>query len=157
MREIEANIWDLYPTHWVVIPTNIGYKSNGENVMGAGLAKDVKDRWPELPKWYGEWCMSMKEDTPALAEDLHRLIFFPTKTLDPKRPYLSWKQDSSIELITRSAEQLSAMKIDSDIAVPMVGCGHGGLSPDLVVPVLKAILSDDRFVLVRPREPPLIF
>ena len=55
MEEIAGNIWDYYDKgHWIVITTNGTVKKNGENVMGAGIAKQASQRFPTLPKWCGD-------------------------------------------------------------------------------------------------------
>src|SRR5574338_386984 len=107
MKEISGNIFDYLDSHWLVITTNQGWKLNGDNVMGAGLAKYVKDNFPELPSRYGLFCRQYPGE-PRLAPyvfpdpkngKLRRLIMFPTKTLNPSAPHLSWKQPSSLDLI----------------------------------------------------------
>lgn len=148
MRIRYGNIWDFFPAEYVVIPVNIGWRSDGSNVMGAGLAKEAASRFPDLPAWWGWWCRSLGSDTPVMVHSSHRVILFPTKPLNETKPHLSWQQESDLQLIWRSAAQLAAVTVPEPITLPLVGCGNGRLNPDMVLPVLKTFLSHDRFTLV---------
>jgi len=147
MKQIICNIWDLHSTHWIVIPTNIGWKSNGDNVMGAGLAKQAALKYPDLPKFYGDYCQEDMEASAVIAYPEFKLIMFPVKELNRNHPHLSWKQDASLPLIEKSAKELSIFP--GNIAIPMVGCGAGNLKEEEVLPVLERYLSKDNFILVR--------
>ena len=48
---VEGDIWEHHNdgSRYIVIPTNIGWKTNGHNVMGAGLALQAKTRYPSSP------------------------------------------------------------------------------------------------------------
>jgi hypothetical protein len=149
LRTETGNIWIHLGVRKVVVPTNIGWKKTGANVMGAGLAKqaaEVIDK--KLPLWYGEQCQRYGADTPVLEYELG-LVMFPVKPLNELAPHLSWKQRASLKLIERSTIQLAEMYsgIKREIAIPMVGCGNGGLDPSDVRPILAKHL-DDKFLLV---------
>jgi hypothetical protein len=49
-EELENNLYTA-----VLIPTNGCVNKNGENVMGAGVARQVKDRYPETAKKLGRF------------------------------------------------------------------------------------------------------
>lgn len=154
MREQIGNIWTWHQEgRWIVITTNIGWKKDGSNPMGAGIAKQAAERFEGLPEWYGKKCRKYRENTAVQVYRDGRLILFPTKALDIDRPWMSWKQDSSLDLIRRSTKQLSAMidilddEIFGDIGVPLVGCQNGNLRRKDVIPILQKYL-DDRFVLI---------
>jgi len=92
------DIWDAEPINgFVVVTTNVGWKRNGENVMGAGIAKQAAERYPELPKLYGRWCKE-KGRNLYLNESL-RVICLPTKELNKEQPHLSWKKPSEPRLV----------------------------------------------------------
>ena len=150
-----GNIWDHHAEGgWIVITTNIGWKSDGSNPMGAGIAKTAANKYPELPIWYGKKCRKFGADTAVLPYKPGKLFMFPTKPL-AEQPWLSWKQDASLELIRQSTEQLvlwleilqrEGLKFIKPIGVPMVGCQNGNLNPKQVIPILEKYLSD-KFVL----------
>lgn len=149
-----GSIWEFYDgKRPIVITTNIGWKKNGENPMGAGIAKAAAERYPELPKWYGKRCQKYLGDTAVCYYVPAKLFLFPTKPLSDQ-PWMSWKNDSDIDLIKRSTVQLSKIvdiltekgKFLPTIGLPLPGCCNGGLSRKLVLPILKEFL-DDRFIL----------
>lgn len=143
MSVIKANIWSYWPEYWIVIPTNIGWKRNGENVMGRGLAAQAAERFPGLASWYGGVC---REDAPKSFVKLcilHGLIMFPVKPLGAE-PSLAWRQRAGLDLIEHSAIQLRRIVEDHSlrVAMPMVGCGNGGLRREEVLPILERHLGD---------------
>lgn len=140
---------------WVVIPTNIGWKKDGSNPMGAGVAAQAASMYDDLKSWYGARCKKYGADTAVCPYYPGNLIMFPTKSLNVAQPWSSWQMKSDIELIRRGAIQLEALgQILTDkkvcfgeIGLPLVGCGAGGLDRSDVVAVLDKYLSD-RFVLL---------
>jgi hypothetical protein len=151
MREAAGNIWDwLDDGAKIVIPTNAGWRGDGSNIMGAGLAKQAAERYPQVPPWYGAWCSDHAGEPCVVGYPLAPLIFFPTKPLNWQTPYASWKGKADLGTIRRSTKVLSSWPGDELIAVPLVGCGNGGLAEDDVVPLLHKYLRKKRFVLVRP-------
>jgi hypothetical protein len=148
IRAERGDIWTYEKTHLIVIPTNIGWRSGGENVMGRGLALQAARKYPQLPAWYGEQCRRHGAATPVLCYTDAPLILFPVKPLNVAQPWLSWRSGASLVLIEQSAKELAALDLSWDIAVSLVGCGNGGLEMADVRPILDRHLSDKRFVLV---------
>lgn len=149
-------IWDWYGSEngWIVITTNIGWKKDGCNPMGAGIAKTAAELCPELPEWYGKRCAKYQGHTAVAAYMPARMFCFPTKPFDPKQPWASWRNDSNLDLIRRSCRQLMKLVdtltergvLINKVGLPLPGCGNGNLSPSVVKPIIADIL-DDRFVL----------
>lgn len=157
MRVFYGDIWDQFPHALTVVPVNIGWKMSGEAVMGAGIAKQAVDRFPDLPQWWGFLCQRFRENTPVTLHPRHRLLLFPTKPLDDDAPWMSWKSDADSKLVWRSAAQLAAFAFDETINIPLVGCGNGRLSAELVLPILRMFLNHHRFQLVvSSRERPIV-
>ena len=79
------NIWDLHDLGgWVGIPTNIGWTKNGYNVMGAGLAFQAKEKYPDLPFQYGRILRNHYEkNSGILVVEIpeYKLLMLPTKPL----------------------------------------------------------------------------
>lgn len=152
MNETRGDIWEWAAKNnaEVVIPTNVGWKSDGSNVMGRGLAAQCADRYPGVSAWYGSICQACGPSTPVVIHPDHGLIFFPTKPLNYDDPQLSWRNRSSLGLIRRSAVQLSRLRL-GPVAVPLVGCGNGGLDEQEVMPVVRDVLwGHGSFTIVYP-------
>lgn len=140
---------------WVVIPTNIGWKKDGSNPMGAGIAAVAAAMYEELAGWYGARCKKYGRDTAVCPFYDGHLILFPTKPLvSLRQPQISWQHPATLELVARSVTQLQKLGeilterkvILGEIGLPLVGCGAGKLQRADVVPILKRL--DDRFVLL---------
>ncbi len=153
MRETRGDIWDFYDErYYVVIPTNLGWRKDGSNVMGRGLAHQAAVRYPKLPEIYGAMCQEMAQENCPRIRFWGKLIFFPVKRLIPKFPHISWQPAADIDLIERSTKQLAAWAQlrSARIALPLVGCGNGKLPEELVVPLLRRYLSNNLlFILVK--------
>ena len=147
-----GNIWDCESTHLLVIPTNIGYKADGRNVMGRGLALQAAKRHREFALWYGRICQDKGAKTPVVRFGKTALIAFPVKPLNPNAPWLSWKSHADLSLIERSVRQLSQFPGKEPIMVPLVGCGNGQLDMGEVRPILDRYLSDERYTLILPKN-----
>lgn len=154
---VRGNLWDYHPENWCVITTNIGWGARGQAIMGAGVAKQAIMRFPELALWYGAKCQQFGE---AIGVEPYRdglLLLFPTKSLNPTHPHLSWRSDSTMQRIEQSLANL-ALNVetllilhDSPIYMPPPGCGHGNLLIEHVYPLLDKHLgpskADFRLVL----------
>ena len=165
MQKVIGNIWDLSDSHWIIIPTNYGWTRRGANVMGRGLAKQAALKYPHIPLFYGKICRDMAYSVtltgsyaplPFVADTNTRLIFFVVKPLNKDAPNLSWQLPATLPTIEASLRCLIDWMYEADkplVAMPLVGCGNGGLDPKVVVPVLEDYLKNfDNVVLVYPGE-----
>lgn len=115
--------------------------SYGNLVMGAGIAKQFAQRWPELPSQFGAF---VKQDGNHVYthntnyENNNFWIFsFPTKD--------NWRKLSSLLLIEQSAKELMKMINEMNlhrVYLPFPGVGYGGLGRDEVRVVLSPILDN---------------
>lgn len=155
MNIVCGNIWNYLESHCIIISTNEGWNSKGENVMGAGLAKQAAERYPDLPILYGKFLREnpgARTIFPYISEwkKPHRLIMYPTKALNPQSPQLSWQSKSSIELIEAVAPILVdfANYYDRPIALPLLGTLNGGLNPSDMMDRMIKLFPSDKFLLV---------
>ena len=150
MNKVKGDIWDYYKTCPIVIPTNLGWDKCENNVMGAGLAKQAKERFPYLPVKYGEFLINNPNHHGVVIYDEYRLICFPTKRRNDYAPWMSWTNSSDLELIEQSCiHLLEATAIFSYcVAIPPVGCGCGGLKLEDVEKVLDKYLDIPQFFMV---------
>lgn len=125
------------------VTTNAVVKQDGKAVMGAGVAKTIRDMYTgsdvilgALITTYGHKVQQFWI-TPAL-------VSFPTKD--------HFKHKSNIYQIRRSAKELYEWANLNNqyltIILPRPGCNNGGLNWLDVKPILESILVDDRFVVI---------
>lgn len=116
---------------------------NCEGVMGAGIALEARLRWPTMFEEYASRCergdlrpgqlMLWDPVDPATA---HRVLCFPTKD--------RWRAPSRIEYVRQGLEALVGVHQEAGIAriaMPHLGCSHGGLRWDEVRPVVLDVLA----------------
>lgn len=167
MKIINGDIWEIHEklinkeTEKVifVVPTNLGWKKDGSNVMGRGLAKQVKEKFSYIPIIYGSFCFQLEKGVydnsisfiEAGQEDEFLFLMFPTKPLNKDFPHLSWKQNSTLETIENSCKDFIKKYDKNTIYLfPMVGCGNGQLKESEVIPILEKYFSNkDNIILVK--------
>lgn len=150
MKEIVGDFWEHAPNYDVILVTTNGIvKSNGELVMGAGLAKQFKDRYPDLPRDLGHRINFLGKNIPYLFYDQSpAIISFPTKH--------HYAHPSDTGLILESAKRVKilmdslATRYKSVLSV-RPGCGLGKLQWEQVRRILQNQGWDHRFTIITPR------
>jgi O-acetyl-ADP-ribose deacetylase (regulator of RNase III) len=113
---------------------------NTVGVMGKGIAADFKKIYPEMFEEYKRLCEEGKLDIGKLF--LYKtsnkwILNFPTKK--------HWKNPSKVEYIEKGLQTLveQANKLQlTNIAMPKLGCGNGGLNWEKEVkPIVEKYLS----------------
>ena len=125
-------------TQCIVNPVNL------HGVMGLGLAKQFKIRYPDMFIKYKHACddnIFMKGMLQVVPEHDYLIVNFPTK--------VHWGTNGTggdIELIRSGLETLARTYKDrgiTSITFPPIGCGAGGLDYyGLVLPLIKEVLTD---------------
>ena len=124
----------------VVIPVNC------VGVMGAGLAKQFKERFPTAYRVYQAYCKagSLRPGTVMGTrldgEHFKYAIFFPTKD--------HWQEKADLHEVCRGLDALVRylpMRNIRSIAIPALGCGLGGLD-----------WQDVKYHILRYLESPLL-
>lgn len=108
---------------------------NCVGVMGKGIALEFKKRYPEMFKDYQELCSQNKviAGKPYYYHDLFgtSIINFPTKD--------HWRSPSKLSYVIDGldwfVDNYESLGITS-IAFPPLGCGNGGLTWDIVGPIM---------------------
>lgn len=167
---IETTAKDLFllpknETEAAVVTTNGQRKRDGKAVMGAGIAKYVRDNcrtqrlrtlghmdtepfdetlgrhlaaYGNRAFWMGQCTCSTRKDGTTVA-----ILTMPTKH--------DWRNDSDLGLIVQSARQLVELadwKGLTKVYLPRPGCTNGKLDWESTVkPAIECIL-DDRFTVV---------
>lgn len=113
---------------------------NCVGIMGKGIALSFKRRYPAMFRRYAELCKNgeVQLGRPYVDRDAGRIIInFPTKG--------HWKAHSRIADVRAGLRYLRS-HLDQwnvrSIAVPPLGCGHGGLNWDEVRPLIERELGD---------------
>lgn len=122
-------------------------KKDGKLIMGAGNAKQFRDKFPgidqeagKIVKTYGNRCQIIK--SLHLGIRPLNILAFPTK-------HTPW-QNSDIELIRESTLQLIDLTNNYDwkmVCIPAPGVSHGRLNWEDVRKVIEPIL-DGRFTVM---------
>lgn len=132
MIESKELIWDYVNKvdHYVVVTTNCVLDKNKHLVMGKGIALEAKQRFPDLPKFLGDWLIAnygiCQSDGCVFdytsVECPHNIIALQTKR--------AWQDPSSLYLIELAINSISELALQYPFRIyhlPKVGCGKGGL------------------------------
>lgn len=132
--------------YFLVNPTNI------KGVMGKGLALDMKKRFPENYKEYHSFCTSSSPKGGDLLfyypenKEERPIINFFTKEDWGKPSELKWIKKGLTSLISQLIELYPNGQYPSPLlALPMLGCGEGGLDQDSVLRVFKQSLEGCKY------------
>jgi O-acetyl-ADP-ribose deacetylase (regulator of RNase III) len=114
---------------------------NCVGASGKGLALEFKRRFPEMEKSYRAFCRrgEMRPGRLHLWRNpprCHSVVCFPTKR--------HWRDRSRIEDIEAGLAALRDLCLGEDlgwVALPRLGCGLGGLSWDVVGPLVDHYLG----------------
>lgn len=165
MKEMIGNIFEI-DADAVCVTTNGFVKRNGEAVMGAGIAKQMKDMFPDLPKLLGNSIKKLGNQVSLLCmvDGIH-VVSFPTKGIEgiadgtntvSHASYMigayvpGFHLKSTIERIEQSCKELTELAnfySYETVLITRAGCGNGGLDWNDVKPVMTKLL-DDRFIVV---------
>ena len=112
---------------------------NCVGVMGAGLAKECKARYPDMFREYVRYC----NDGLLEPGKLHLwkgpsqwVLNFPTKGHWRYPSELRWLE-TGLENLERNYARMGITQLN----MPLLGCRNGGLSPDTVIPLIKHYLG----------------
>lgn len=136
MTPCRGNIWlMLGTTNLLLFTSNSTLNKANELVMGAGIAKEAKERFPMFPKLLGDKIQAIDKVGQwygVLASPNYKVGAFQTKT--------DWKLPSTLELIEYSTEMLIQIAPNYErIDMPVPGCSNGGLNYRDVEPIIKRL------------------
>lgn len=118
---------------------------NCVGVMGAGVALEFKNKYPEMFKSYVDVC-KRKEIAPGNPFVWEEYDLFSRSIIINLPTKLHWKNPSEYDYIERDLVWLrDFLKSKSDetiVTLPALGCGHGGLNWDIVKSKINHYLSD---------------
>jgi O-acetyl-ADP-ribose deacetylase (regulator of RNase III) len=130
---VDGDIFDAPPEAWITIPVNT------VGVLGKGLAKQFAERYPDEADAYRDECRAGRLPVGTvmwcLAHD-RIILWFPTKQ--------HWRDPSRLEWIEAGLVSLASFIREDPIeaiAIPMLGCGLGGLDWADVRPLIERYLG----------------
>jgi len=143
MQEQQVNIWTVRQADALCITTNGTRRKNGTGVMGRGVARQAKERYPALERTLG-LALQTRGNVPSILLSGVRpiLVSLPVKH--------HWYEPADLTLIEVSTRAVVAMANEAGwqrVVLPRPGCGNGQLSWAKVEPVIRPLL-DDRFLIV---------
>ncbi|QCI66558.1 macro domain-containing protein [Phreatobacter stygius] len=112
---------------------------NCVGVMGKGIAKEFKERYPAMFAAYKHLCdqKSIRPGVLWLWRGADRWVLnFPTK--------IHWKNPSQLDWIEMGLRKFAdnyESQLIQEISFPRLGCGNGGLNWDDVRPIMEHYLS----------------
>lgn len=144
-----GNMWDIFgKTDCFFITTNPIARNDGAIVMGRGIAKEMKDRFPEFPYKFGEKLATLHDQysavgkawtptTGAVGSFNGQLCgYFMTKS--------HWRERSDTDVIKASVHSLFSLcehhpvkDFRFDLNFP--GIGNGKLKREDVLPLLEEL------------------
>lgn len=124
----------------------IGHGVNAEGVMGSGIAVAFRERWPHMHETYVRLCEEEKDLAGKIyaykEEDGPWILNLFTQKLQGPNARLVY-----IAFALNAAKEFAEGYDISEIAIPAIGCGVGGLTLEEVVPVLKEIFEESSVTL----------
>jgi O-acetyl-ADP-ribose deacetylase (regulator of RNase III) len=127
---------------------------NTIGVMGKGVAKAIREKYPYCFPHYNEMCsrrlfkIGMILIAPPPSDADKYILMLPTKE--------DWHNPSKLDYVVKGLDKLVDVveyhKITS-LAVPALGCGEGGLYWDVVEPIMSDYLSRLHTTYVEVYEP----
>ena len=152
MIERVGDIWRS-EARVICITTNGMTRINGNGIMGAGIAKQARNRVRHIETALGIGIRTFGNVVQRIGVwespggIFIEILSFPTKN--------DWRDPSDLELIQKSAEALTRWhekngRPDNTYALTRPGCGNGGLDWTVVRSVLEPILREDRYIIFTP-------
>lgn len=140
MAEIFVIKKDIFNTHAQLLVNPV----NCVGVMGAGLAKQFKERYPGMFVKYKKDCLlgnvQLGEIRIYEGNFYSDVICFPTK--------YHWEDPSKLSYIAHALGRLKEVITYDSIAIPALGCGLGGLQKKEVIPMIVKYMMDSYFKTV---------
>jgi hypothetical protein len=145
MNILHGNLWNhLGEYDALCITTNGFVKKNGEVVMGAGIAKQARDRYKGLAHTLGNYIRLRGNEPHVLimahwTDEIPYIISFPVKH--------NWNEEADLTLIKMSAMHLSCILDEYElekVALPAPGVGNGKRDWETEVkPIIQRVFGDD--------------
>ncbi len=143
MKLAKGNMWTAYrEADLFCITTNSFVKKDGSAVMGAGIAKQAKERLPGIDLAIGQRILQECGQTRGGVYGLLVSDHWPKARLAAFQVKTNWNDKASLALIRRSTEALIAwcdIHPKAKVQLNFPGIGNGKLKRDDVLPIIEAL------------------
>ena len=148
MRLRHGNMWRVFDdADLFVVTTNSVIKTSGELVMGKGIARQARDRFPHLAKRFGDEVRRMGDEPyglitllPFSGTDIDKMAAFQVK-----RHFMNMADIHLIEMSAAHLSEWGERHPGAVIHMNFPGIGNGGLGVEDVLPVIHR-MPDNVFV-----------
>lgn len=142
---------DMFELEADVLVNTINYVG----VMGCGVALAFKNRYPEMFQSYRRICN--RRTNTLLPGMIHEYKIKDGPTILNFATKNHWRNSSEYSYIesglTRLKCWLSGCKPGTIVAIPALGCGHGGLDWDVVSEMIREHLGDLKNISIYVFQP----
>ena len=133
----------------------IMHQTNCKGVMGAGIALQIKKRYPEVYREYKAVCKSVTDSKELLGECQIIKTYsdrFVANLFGEDAFYPKGVRHTDYDALEKSLKSLKEWMIENEIKTvscpDMIGCGLAGGSRDIVLNILKNLFEkEDKIVL----------
>lgn len=125
------------PNSLAIITTNAIVKNNGALVMGAGIAKTVRDSYPGIDRQFGSWIKHNMD-----SDKVYGFLFNPDEDIAIFQVKKHYADNADLGLIEHSTNMLKAVALeypDSTFHLNYPGIGNGKLSIGDVQPIIERL------------------
>lgn len=138
MKLAQGDMWSVFAkADLFLVTTNSVLNRHGALVMGAGIARQARDRFAGLDQAFGK--------AVALTGPRYGVLFpnaWPEDKLGAFQTKRHWQDKAEMQLIQLASHKLQVwcgLYPTCRVHLNMPGVGHGGLSREQVLPLLEAL------------------
>lgn len=142
MKFVKGNILSQFETpctnKLLVFTANSVLRADQRLVMGAGVAKVVRDRYPGVDTFFGKGLAKHAMMKPESYDKFGLLRgVYHGQSIAALQTKYNWANDSVLDLIEFSLDKLVVIAREYDeVHMTIPGIGNGNLSKKLVLPLL---------------------
>lgn len=122
----------------------------GRLIMGAGIAKEIRDKYPGIDEWFGNALIRKSDILEKVItynkEEAHAFHFnilrgvYKGQSICALQTKLHFSNPSTLELVSESLERLKQIVFAyKEVHLVMPGVGHGKLPLSKILPLVETL------------------